>query len=59
MDNKAYFMIVHERSKSNGTLNSGDFLPSEKEIDNHRKKVEDEKRRQDELFEKQKTANKK
>jgi hypothetical protein len=59
MDNKAYFMMIHDRLKNNGTLNAGDFLHCQKEMDNYRKQVEDAKKRQDEFFEKQKTANNK
>ena len=54
MDNKAYFMIVHDRLKTNSTLKSGDFLPSHQESENYKKKLEEEKQRQDEFVEKQK-----
>jgi hypothetical protein len=59
MDNKAYFMMVHDRLKNNSALKSGDFLPGQKEMDHDRKQAEAEKKRQDEFFEKQKTANNK
>jgi hypothetical protein len=59
MDNKAYFIMVHDRLKNNSTLKSGGFLPCQKEMDHYRKQVESEKKRQDEFFEKQKTTNNK
>ena len=59
MDNKAYFMIVHERLKNNDVLKTCDFLPCQKEMDHYRKQAEAEKRRQDDFFEKQKTMNNK
>ena len=52
MDNKAYFMIVHERLKNNSELKTGDFQPCQKEMDHYRKQAEAEKKRQDEFFEK-------
>lgn len=54
MDNKAYFMIVHNRLKNSDALKSGHLLPSQQESENNKKKVEEEKKGQHEVFEKQK-----
>jgi hypothetical protein len=53
MDFDEKFMMTHERLRNNGTLKVGDWLPSQEEMENYRKKVEEEKQRQDEFFKKQ------
>ena len=52
MDNKAYFMTLHNRLKNSNTLKGGDLSPNQQESDNYKKSRRT--KIQDEFFEKQK-----
>jgi hypothetical protein len=53
MDNKAYFMIVHNKLQKEGNFTQGEWVPNQSDFDIYRKRCEEEKKRQDEFFKKQ------
>ena len=53
MDNKAYFMIVHDKLQKEGKLTHGEWVPNKLDFDIYRQRCEVEKRRQDDFFNKQ------
>ena len=57
MDNKAYFMIVHDKLKSEGKLPQGEWVPNQSDFDIYRQRCEEEKKRQDDFFNKQAEKN--
>jgi hypothetical protein len=53
MDNKAFFITVHDKMRTTGSLKVGDWMPIESEFEKFKRQCMDEKKRQDEFFAKQ------